>query len=115
MTLPEIDEKYNKNITALKSLEQILKSQEASYDLHVTRLTWLKQLADACGELKRYEVEAMRSAQIAAQVAQQQAQREAQAKAAAEEAAKLAQAQTTTPPAQSEVEPGKKVKSKKLE
>lgn len=108
MTLPEIDEKYNKNISALKSLEQILKSQEASYEVHITRLTWLKQLADCCGELKRYEIEAIRSQQIAAQVAQQ-----AQAR---EEAARAAQVQTqqlnSDTPTSAEAEVTKKTRKK---
>lgn len=97
MTLPEIDEKYNKNISALKSLEQILKAQEASYEVHITRLTWLKQLADAAGELKRYEIEAIRSQQIAAQVAQQ-----AQAREEAARAVQM-QAQTPAPPTPTQV------------
>lgn len=75
MTLPEVEERYSKSITALKSLEQILKGLDASYDVHITRLSWLKHLADASVDLKRLEVEAIRSAQIAAQVAQQQAQK----------------------------------------
>jgi hypothetical protein len=132
MNITEIEERYNKSITALKSLEQILKSQEALYDTHITRLSWLKHLADSCGDLKRYEVEAIRSAQIAAQVAQQQAQREAQAKAAAEESARLAaqtaaqaaaQAEATAqltaspPPTQTlqDPEPTKRSKAKKAE
>jgi uncharacterized membrane protein YqiK len=115
MTVSEIEEKYNKSIAALKSLEQILKSQEASYDTHVSRLSSLKHLADCCAELKRYEVEAIRSAQIAAQVAQQQAQREAQAKSAAEEAARLSQVQLVQPASQQDLEPAKKTKSKKSE
>lgn len=92
MTLPEVEERFNKNITALKSLEQILKGLDASYDVHISRLSWLKQLADSCSDLKRFEIEAIRSLQIAAQVAQQAAAREAAAKeAAAKEAALKAQ------------------------
>jgi hypothetical protein len=82
MNISEVEERFNKSIAALKSLEQILKNQEESYDVHITRLGWLKHLLDACSDLKRYEVESIRSAQIAAQYAQQQAQRESQLKAA---------------------------------
>lgn len=66
MTLQDIDDKYNKSISALKSLEQILKVQETSYDNHISRLGWLKHLADSAQELRRLEVEFLKVSQAAA-------------------------------------------------
>jgi peptidoglycan hydrolase CwlO-like protein len=97
MTLPEVEERFNKSIAALKSLEQILKGLDASYDVHIARLSSLKHLADSCSDLKRYEVEAIRSAQIAAQVAQQSAAREAAAREAAAKAQEVASSQAPAP------------------
>lgn len=118
MSLPEVEERYNKSISALKSLEQILKALDASYDVHITRLSWLKHLADASVELKRLEVEAIRSAQIAAQVAQQQAQRalaqqQAQQQVLAnEESLRTSQSEQVMPVSQPEQETTKKSRKK---
>lgn len=116
MTLPEVEERFNKNIAALKSLEQILKGLDASYDVHIARLSSLKHLADSCSDLKRYEIEAIRSAQIAAQVAQQTAAREIAAREAAAKAQEAALAPTPAPvAAPSSVEPETKRTRKKVE
>lgn len=110
MNLQDIDDRYNKSITALKSLEQILKGMDASYDVHITRLSWLKHLADSCADLRRAEVEALRSSQIAAQVAQQAASHAAQQ--AAKAAEQVVKQEPVTAPAPAVEESVKKTKKK---
>lgn len=71
MTAQEIEEKYNKNFGTLKDLEVILRAQEATYDVHVSRLSGLKALADACGQLKRLELESIKFSQYQAEAQNQ--------------------------------------------
>lgn len=110
MNLQDVDDRYNKSITALKSLEQIVKGMDASYDVHITRLSWLKHLADSCADLRRSEIESIRSSQIAAQVAQQQAAQ--QAAKVAEQAARQEPAPAAAQPAPVMEESGKKTRKK---
>lgn len=63
MTNQEIEEKYNKNFGTLKDIEVILRAQEATYDVHITRLSGLKALADACSQLKKLELESVKFSQ----------------------------------------------------
>lgn len=63
MTNQEIEDKYNKNFGTLKDLETILRSQEATYDVHIARLSGLKALADACSQLKKLELDSIKFSQ----------------------------------------------------
>ena len=112
MNVTEVEERYNKSISALKSLEQILKGLDATYDLHLTRLGWLKHLADSCIDLKRHEVETIRSASIAAQVAQQQAARVAEQPVKQEAVVPQPQPQPVAPVAPVQEESQKKTRKK---
>ena len=99
MTLQDIDDKYNKSISALKSLEQIIKVQETSYDNHITRLGWLKHLADSVQELRKLELEFLKVTQAAAaQAAAAQAQAARQQLAPASQPAPQVVQQPAPPP-----------------
>jgi hypothetical protein len=78
MSPQEIEERYNKSITMLKSLEQLIKQQETNYETHMTRIGWLKHLADSVVDLRKYEAEVLKLQQAAQQSVQQTVQQTAQ-------------------------------------
>jgi hypothetical protein len=110
MTQQEIEERYNKAVTAIKALEQLLKAQETSYDNHLVRLGWLKHFADSAVDLKRLETEFLKISQATA--AQAAARQTALANAAPVQPVVPVQPVAPAQPAEAEEEAPKKPKKK---